>query len=137
MKKLNKITQPLKKLIFIFLVRARCYFILVPFFSRNILVRDTSGNLVPWRQYQGNYKLTILALNADKFMGDPSYLAECENFRILELSAKWLYRLTYCFYPRGTRSIDYFTCSENSKTEKAKEKYRNFLNCFLNKLYQK
>ena len=79
-------------------------------------------------------KITILAINADKFRGDPECLAQVSKFRVLTMDGKWARRLITAFTDKKPSLNKYMNAEVGDELYGLKEKIDLFFGGLLSSL---
>jgi len=113
------------------LVRNNCSFVVALFYKAFIIKERKSKHKSPIRNSD---KITILALNGNKFRGDLECLSGVENFRVLTLESMWQTILMYAFTRTKVVFSDYMHAETGSDIYLLKEKINIFFNGFISAL---
>jgi len=128
----NKITRKLlfflPKRIMVWLIKNNLTFIMALFYMVFIIKRRKSKHKSSIRNSD---KITILALNGNKFRGDLECLSGVENFRVLTMESMWQTILVYAFTRTKVGFSDYFHAETGSDIYLLKEKINIFFNGFI------
>jgi surface carbohydrate biosynthesis protein len=79
-------------------------------------------------------KITILAINADRFRGDTECLAQVSKFRVLTLDGKWESALRVAFTSKRVDIVEYIKAGAGDDIYKLKEKINIFFDGFISHL---
>ena len=131
----NKIVRKLvfflpRKIIF-WLIKNNYTFIIALFYKAFIIRRRKGKQKSP---IMNSDKITILALNGNKFRGDLECLSQVNNFRILTLENMWQTLLMFAYAGEKVRMHDYINAEIGSNIYLMKEKINIFFSGFISAL---
>ena len=113
------------------LIKNNFTFILASFYKAFIIKRRKSKHKSPIRN---SSKITILALNGNKFRGDLECLSQVDNFRILTLESMWQTLLMHAFTNSKTGLAGYVNAEDGSIIGKWPNKINIFFEGFISAL---
>ena len=128
---LTKYTSFILRNIFCWLVRNNHYFVIALLYKMFAIKIKKNGNN---SQAAVSGKITILAISADKFRGDPECLAQVSKFRVLTLHGNWVRRLVIAFTDKKLSLKEYINAEAGDDIYSLKERINAFFDGFISSL---
>jgi surface carbohydrate biosynthesis protein len=128
---LTKYIPFIRRSILRWLVRNNHHFIIALIYKIFAIKMMKNGNN---SQVTVSDKITILAINADKFRGDPECLAQVSKFRVLTMDGKWARRLITAFTDKKPSLNKYMNAEVGDELYGLKEKIDLFFGGLLSSL---
>ena len=128
---LTKYVPFIRRSILRWLVRNNHHFIIALIYKIFAIKMMKNGNN---SQVTVSDKITILAINADKFRGDTECLAQVSKFRVLTLDFKWEKVLMAAFTSKKVNFFEYINAGAGDDLYKLKDKINIFFDGFTSYL---
>jgi len=125
---LTKYISFIRRNIFRWFVRNNHYFVIALFYKMFAIKMKKNGNN---SQADVSGKITILAISADKFRGDPECLAQVSKFRVLTMDGKWARKLMAAFTDKRFSLDKYLNTEVGDDLYVLKEKIDTFFSGFI------
>ena len=128
---LTKYIPFIPRSIFRWLIRNNHHFVIALIYKIFAIKIKKNGNN---SQVTVSDKITILAINADRFRGDTECLAQVSKFRVLTLDGKWERVLMAAFTSKKINIVEYINAGAGDDIYKLKEKINIFFDGFTSYL---